>query len=541
MIQGEIKRSLMKAIKNAYPKIDAKGIKVERAKDPRFGDYTTNISLKISSALGKDPFVVSSRIAENIQSELFSAEAVSGFINFKLADDYYQRQLKRILSEKEKFGSSKILKGKKIQVEFISANPTGPMHIGNGRGGFGGDVVANVLSKLGAKVEREYYVNDAGTQIKTLGESALLSAGITKATDECYKGDYIDKWVIGKKRELNRLKDEPQRIGEKLANHILTSFIKPTIRDMKISFDNFFREKSMERSGLIKSTIAELEKKGLVYEEEGAKWFRASDFGDNNDHVIIRSDGQAAYYLGDIAYHRDKLVARKFDKVIDIWGADHHGHVQRVQSAVAAMGHKGKLDIIITQLVRLIKNGREFRMSKRKGITVTMNDLFELIGGPKKEASDVARFFFLSRAFNTHMDFDLDLARNHTEKNPVYYVKYAHARISGILRNARNIPTSRANLMLLTDEHEIELIKELSKLPEILIAIAADNTYPVHHLTFYARSISQKFHSFYSACRVIDEDNLPLTKARLRLVEATKIVLGIVAGDLIGIDTPEKM
>ncbi|MDD3481013.1 MAG: arginine--tRNA ligase [Patescibacteria group bacterium] len=541
MIQGEIKRTLFEAIKKAYPAINPGEIKVERTKDPRFGDYTSNISLKISSTVGKDPFIVSARIADNIKSDSFTVEAVSGFINFKLAEDYFQKRLKKILTEKNKYATSKVLAGKKIQVEFVSANPTGPMHIGIGKSAFGGDVIANVLTRLGAKVEREYYVNDAGTQIEMLGKSALAAAKITKTSDEIYQGEYIDKWVQGKKRELAREKENPKKIGEKLAADILKTYIKPALSDMKIKFDNYYSEKSLESKGLIKKTLTDLEKRGLIYEEEGAKWFRASEYGDSNDHVVVRSDGEPAYYLSDIAYHHDKLIERKFDKVIDLWGADHHGHVQRVQAAVKAMGQKGKLDIILTQLVRLVRDGKEFRMSKRKGVTVTIEDLFELIGGPKKEASDVARFFFLSRAFNTHMDFDLDLAREHTEKNPVYYVKYAHARICGILRKAGKINTARADLMLLTDEREIELIKELAKLPEILVAIVADNAYPVHHLTFYARSVAQKFHAFYNDCRVIDNDNLALTKARLKLVEATQIVLAVVILDLLGIDAPKKM
>lgn len=541
MIQGEIKRALSRAIKKAYPDIDLQDIKVERTKDPAFGDYSTNVSLRIASALKTDPLVISKNITSFISSDYFTAEVASGFINFRLADDYYQKQLTRILKEGRKFGTSDILGKKKIQVEFVSANPTGPLHLGNGRGGFGGDVIANVLTRLGAKVEREYYVNDAGTQIKTLGESALSAAGLIKDSGEGYKGEYIDKWVKGKKTELKTMIGSPQKIGEKLAKEILEKEIKPTIRDMKIKFDVWFSEKSLEKNGLLNKTIQEFEKKKLIYEEERAKWFKATEFGDTNDHVLVRSDGVAAYYLGDVAYHHNKFIERRFDRVINIWGADHHGHVERVQAAVKAMGQGGKLDIIITQLVRLVKNGNEFKMSKRKGTFVSMNDLFELIGGPKKEASDVARFFFLSRAFNTHMDFDLDLAREHSEKNPVFYVKYAHARISGILRKATQINTSKADLSLLSDEKEIELIKELSKLPEILIAIAADKTYPVHHLTFYARSISQKFHSFYDACKVVDEENIPLTKARIKLVSATQIVLKVVMEDLIGIEAPDRM
>jgi arginyl-tRNA synthetase len=549
MIQGEIKRALFFALKKAYPGIDPGDIVIERTKDPSFGDFTTNVSMKISATLRSDPHVISNKIVAEIKSDLFTADAVSGFINFKMANDYFQKQLQKILNEKEKYGCSTILKGKKIQVEFVSANPTGPMHLGNGRGGFGGDVIANVLARLGAKVEREFYVNDAGTQIKTLGESALAAAGFPIETEEIYRGAYIDEWIKGKKSELKKLQEDPYKIGDKFATEIMSRYIKPTLGSMNIAFDSFFSEKSLTSKGLIDKTVKDLKKRDLLYEEDGAWWFRATKYGENTDHVVIRSDGEPAYFLGDIAYHYNKLIERKFDKVIDIWGADHHGHVERMQAAIRAMGQAGKLDIIITQLVRLIKGGKEFKMSKRKGTSVTMEDLFSLIAGTEKkltpsqqrDASDVARFFFLSRDFKTHMDFDLDLAREHSEKNPVFYVKYAHARICSILAKATKYRAGKANLALLTDPKEVELIREVSKLPELLIAIAADRNYPIHHLTFYVRSVAGAFHSFYDACRVIDDKNTELTKARLKLVEATQIVLRVVMEDLIGIDAPKKM
>lgn len=549
MIQGEIKRALFFALKKAFPEIDPGDISVERTKDPSFGDFTTNVSMKIASTLRSDPHVISNKIVAEIKSDLFTADAISGFINFKMAPDYYQRQLQKVLTEKNKFGCSKILADKKIQVEFVSANPTGPMHLGNGRGGFGGDVIANVLTRLGAKVEREYYINDAGTQIKILGESVLAAAGLPVETEEIYRGEYIDNWVKGKKAEIKKQEKEPFKIGEKFAAEIMTKYILPTLGEMNIHFDHFFSEKSLTSKGLIKKTLADFKKRELLFEEDGAQWFKASEYGENHDHVVMRSDSEPAYFLGDIAYHYNKFVDRKFDKVIDIWGADHHGHVERMQAAMRAVGVGGKLDIIIAQMVRLIKGGEEFKMSKRKGTSVTMQDLFNLIAGTGKKltptqlrnASDVARFFFLSRDFSTHMDFDLDLAREHSEKNPVYYVKYAHARICSILAKAEKYKGKKANLALLTHEKEVELIREISKLPEILIAIVADRNYPVHHLTFYARNIASTFHSFYDACRVIDDKNPELTVARLKLVEATLSVLRIVMEDLIGIEAPKKM
>lgn len=541
MVQGEIKRALIAAIKKAYPSIKIRDIKVERTKDPRFGDFTTNICLKIASTLTEDPYVISENVTKCMSSSSFTTEAVSGFINFKLAEDYYQKQITRILSEKNNYAKQDILKNKKIQVEYLSANPTGPLQLGNTRGGFTGDCIANVIERLGAKLEREYYLNDAGNQVVTLGKAALFAAGLIPEEDDLYKGDYVDKWVKGKKTELKKNINDPYKIGQKFSSDIVKDIIKPTISDMKMKFDSFYSEKSLEKDGSIEKTLKDFEKRGLIYEEEGAKWFRAKDFGDNNDHVVTRSDGTHAYYLADIAYHRNKFVDRKFDKVINVMGADHHSHAARTQAAVKAIGHGGKLDVILTQFVRLIRDGKEYKMSKRKGTYVSIDDLFTLIGGPKSEASDIVRFFFLSRDTNTHMDFDLDLAKEQSEKNPVFYVKYAYARISGILRKAGNFNTRGLDLSLLTHEKEMQLIKELIKLPELLIAIAADRSYPIHHLTFYSRSLAQKFHSFYDACQVIDKDNPKLTKARLALVKSTQIVLGVVMKELIGIDTPERM
>jgi len=294
----------------------------------------------------------------------------------------------------------------------------------------------------------------------------------------------------------------------------------------------------MIENGEVKEAIEKLKK--YTYEKEGALWMRTTKFGDDKDRVLIKSDGENTYFANDVAYHFNKLYKRGFNKIIDIWGADHHGYIGRMKAAVEAMDCPNSLDIIIVQMVRLIKDGKEVRMSKRKGTYATIDELIDLIG-TGREASDVARFFFLSRAFNTHMDFDLDLAKDQSEKNPVYYVKYAYARLSGILRNAKELKLPKADLSKLSNPKEIELIKTLKKLENLPEKIINSKDYPVHELTFYAREIANKFHAFYDKCRVIDEKNLELTSARIKLVEATKIVLSIVMKDLIGIDTPEKM
>jgi arginyl-tRNA synthetase len=445
------------------------------------------------------------------------------------------------LDKKDKFGSSELLKGRKIQVEFISANPTGPLTLANGRGGFGGDALANVLSKAGAVVEREYYVNDGGNQVTILGKSILSSVGLYKSNEDLYKGAYISDWAKDHGKEIEELKEKPFELGKLAAKDILDNLIKPAVANLGIKFDNWFSEEAMVKRGEVDEAIKRFEKDGLTKKEEGALWFKTTKYGDDKDRVLVKTDGEKTYFANDTAYHWDKFAKRNFDQVINFWGADHQGHVTKMQSAVEAMGFGGRLSIIIFQMVRLIKDGQEFKMSKRRGTYITTNDLLELIGGEVRDAADVARFFFLSRSFNTHMDFDLDLAREQSEKNPVFYAKYAYARLSGILRNAEKLNLPKANLDLLGEQPELDLIDQLGQLPSLLTFIATSADFPVHHLTSYILEIARKFHYFYDQCRVIDEENLELTAARLELVKATQIVLGITGQDLIGIEMPERM
>lgn len=556
MIKDELRKIVLETTKKAFPKlkIGLEYVEVERPPRPEFGDWMTNIALKLSKKIGSD----SQNIAEKIHDSIITTNgwgsiidetglniAGPGFLNFKISKQYYQKELKKILKEGDKFGNLNLYKGKKIQVEFISANPTGPLTLANGRGGFGGDVLARVFEKASAEVTREYYVNDGGNQVKILGDSILYLREIGKPDEkkDLYQGEYIEKWEAEHQKEVKKYKN-PEKIGRIAARDILENLIKPSVSKMKIKFDNWFSEQSLYDKNKVKKAINFLKSKKLIYEKDEALWFKSTKFGDDKDRVIKKSDGSYTYIASDIAYHWDKFKKRKFDKVINFLGADHFGYVNRLQAAVSAMGTGGDLDILIFQLVRLVKGGKEYKMSKRKGTYVTMDDLLELIEGSVEEASDVARFFFLQREFNTHMDFNLDLAREHSEKNPVFYVKYAHARLSGILRRAKEKVKSKkekVNLSLLTQPEEINLIKELIRLPEILEEILPDKNYPVHRLTFYAQDIAAKFHSFYEHCKVIDEEKLELTVARLKLVEATKIVLGIVMRDLLGIETPERM
>jgi arginyl-tRNA synthetase len=465
--------------------------------------------------------------------------------------------LNKILTEKEHFGDVDTFKGQKILVEFISANPTGPLTLANGRGGFAGDVLANLFTKAGAKVEREYYVNDGGNQINVLNNSiyASITKGMvgnpSKEVQEMYLGQYIEDFASEIKAEAEKKyggdkvysgeidwykEIEPYKPVEKILDSI-----KNSVNKMGINFDRYFSEKEMIDKGEVEEAIDKLKYFKHTKEDEGALWFKTTEFGDDKDRVLIKADGEKTYFANDVAYHFDKIYKRGFDLLIDFWGADHHGYIDRMQAAISAMGCPGKLQIVIMQMVRLIQGGKELKMSKRKGTYVTMDDLLELIGGTEKEASDVARFFFLMYSFNTHMDFNLDLAKEHSDKNPIFYVKYAYARLSGILRNAEKLSLPKPNLELLKTPEELDLIKELISLPSLVENILTKDDYPVHQLTYYSREIASKFHAFYDKFRVIDEDDLELTVARIQLVVATKIVLGIALTDLLGVEAPERM
>ncbi len=558
-MNDELKKSIYEAVKAQQKScgcsFDIPEIEIENPKDPKFGDLSTNIAMKIGKMQGKNPMAIAENLVKGLDSRLRGndkkggqndklggmikkVEAVKpGFINFYFSLDYYQGKVREILSAGRKYADLSIGKGQKVQVEFISANPTGPLTLANGRGGFSGDVLANVFKKAGFKTEREYYVNDGGNQVKVLGDSILAAAKLVPNKEDNYRGDYIEKWAKEHYGECAELKDNSFELGKIAAKDILETLIQPVIGKMGIEFDSWFSEKEMTGRGEVDETIQFLKDNHLTKSEDDALWMKTTEFGDDKNRVLVKKDCEKTYFANDIAYHYDKFAKRKFDKVIDLWGADHHGYVGRMQAAVEAMGFAGKLDIVIFQMVRLIKDGKEYKMSKRKGTYVTIDELFDLIG--IKDAADVVRFFFISKGFDTHMDFDLDLAKDTSEKNPVYYVKYASARVNGILRNAKE-DFSAVNLKLIKEPAELDLIKKLSELPELVEQVATDKKYPVHKFTYYITEVAEKFHRFYHDCRVISDD-AELTKARLALVAATKNVLEITGEDILGIDMPERM
>lgn len=512
MIRNELKSAIKDAIRKKFGEIGIPEFSAEVPENPEHGDYATSIAMVLAKTLKKNPMEIASVIAGafSIQHSAFSIKvAPPGFINFWLSEGVLQKEFAEILKKKEKYGAGK-KKKEKINIEFVSANPTGPLTMANGRGGFYGDVLANTLEKAGYKVTREYYINDAGNQVRLLYESILVAEGKTPEKEEYYKGEYI-KDLVGKSSEK--------------AVDILMGGIKKSLAKAGIRFDKWFSEKKQLREkNELKKTLYFLEKKGLLEKRDGAIWL--------GDGVLVKSDSEPTYFLSDLAYHHDKFIKRKFDIAINIWGADHHGYVERMKKGVGALGvDPSRLRIIIMQLVRLMKGGQEVRMSKRAGEFVTLDELIDEVG------LDAARYFFLEKSPDTHMDFNLDLAKERSVKNPVYYIQYAHARISSIFRKAKSYKLQATSFKLLKEKEELGLIKKLIQFPEVVEDTA--NDYQVHRLTRYAYELARSFHNFYEKQRVITE-NKELTVARLALVKATQIVLKSALG-LLGISAPKRM
>ena len=539
---------------------DFKGeILVKITENKNQGDYASNVAFALSKILKKSPQIAAEELVKKLKSsvsaksEFSKIEAQNGFINFFLSEECLKHQLGEILSE---LGTQNLEIGKRtkfqkpssklrINVEFISANPTGPLTIGNGRGGFYGDALANILETQGHKITREFYVNDRGGQILALGRSVKLAqlrrspktkselrpqASEGEVNDKnLYRGNYIND--LAKKIDKKLSVEEA---GQKAVNLILGAYIKPVIKKLKIKYDVWFSEKSLYRNGIYQREMRDLMQKDLVYEADGATWIKTSKLGDTEDRVLIKSNGDETYFMSDILYHLNKFEIRKFDNVIDVWGADHHGDMLRLSGVLRVLGiDLERLTILLNQFVRLVSGGEEFKFSKRAGTFITLEELVDEVG------LDAARFFFLMYSLNTHMDFDMALAKERSQKNPVYYVQYAHARISSILRKAgiTKLQAPSSKLILLETKAELNLIRKLIELPEILADISKN--YEVHRLPRYALELAREFHNFYEKERVITEDK-KLTSARLALVMATKIVLANTL-NLMGIKSPDKM
>lgn len=508
-------------------------VEVARVEDKKHGDFSTNIALKISRGVSQSPMDTAINLTHKIKlpSYIQKLEVKEpGFINFFIKDEVWQGGVSEVLKEGEKFGSNASGSGKAARVEFVSANPTGPLHFGNARGGPIGDVLASVLQFCGYKVVREYYHNDVGGQIDKLGESIVNVAVGKKIDDQEYKGEYVQELA----RLIGNVKNQ-EEAGKK-AVEILKKSIIDDCEALGIKFDEIFSESELVSSGKTKAVIDKLQQKSFLRPKDGAIWFAPEDeFLKDRETVVVKSDESYTYFANDIAYH-DLKFSRQPDLVVDVFGANHHGHVPRLQAVVKALGYDvSKFNVILYQWVRFKRGGEVIKMSKRSGTFITAKEVLDDIG------RDAVRFFILMHDANSPIDFDLDLAKEKSNKNPVYYVQYAHARIMSILDKLKvksdKLRVEEANLHLLTSEYELSLIKQITKLPEIVEDVS--KSFAVHHLTSYATELADSFHKFYENCKVIGEEE-ELQKARVGLLLAVQIALQNTL-KLLGVSAPEKM
>jgi arginyl-tRNA synthetase len=528
------------------PAVNLPEVAIERPQNAGHGDYASSYPLKLARAARVNPLAIARDLVGLMEAGFPLADieiAPPGFINFTFRADWLTSQVDEILAAAENYGNNDTGRGKKVQLEFVSANPTGPLHVGNGRGAILGSTLAAVFSAAGFGVEQEYYINDAGTQIHTFYRSLyvryqqVLNVDAQMPSDG-YQGTYVNdlaKEIIAVEGDRFLKMPESEAIEGlgKIGLEKMLALIRQDLALLRVKFDVWFSELGLYQ-GLYEKVIGLLSKGGYITEREGATWFVSTALGDDKDNVVVRGDGSPTYFASDIAYHYDKFVQRKFDKVIDIWGADHQGHVSRMKAVVSALGiDPARLDVILYQLVTLCRGNEIVRLSKRSGDMITLREVIEEVG------ADACRFFFLARSADSQMDFDLELAKKQSQDNPVYYVQYAHARISSILRLAeeKGINYLDGDVSLLTSEPELTLIRKMIRLSEIIEMIV--QTSEPHHLTYYAQDLANVFHSFYKQCRVVTEDDA-MTRARLKLVKASQIVLAK-SLRLMGIEAPEKM
>ncbi len=525
-------------------------VAIEKPKQAEHGDFSSSVALSLARVMRMAPVTIAEQIASHTPSSTLVnkvSAAAPGFVNFTLSDTWLVDQIERILSEGEAYGNTTDGQGIKVQVEFVSVNPTGPLHVGHARGAVLGSGIANVLEAAGYEVQREYYVNDAGAQMRvfydTLYARFMQAAGAdVPLPDPAYPGEYLADLAAEIHEENPDLaQSSEEEIKSKISpialERTLTE-IRSVLSALRIEYDNWFYESSLTAEGTLAETLKLLDENGYIVERDGARWFKSTAFGEEEDDVVVRSGDHIPTYFGtDLAYHYDKFIKRRFDRVINVWGADHHGHVSRLEAAVKALGgDPDNLTIILNQIVSFKNEGETVRFSKRKGNIVTVDELVEEVG------ADACRFIFLSRTANAQMEFDLALATRQSSENPVYYVQYAHARLAAILRNAseQGISSDGADVSLLQHHAELELLRRLTELPDV-IHRAARNLEP-HHLPYYAMELAKTLQRFYEQCRVISDDpaDMPVTKARLRLVEAAKTVFARTLG-LMGMSAPERM
>ena len=554
-------------------------VRLDHTKDKSHGDYATNIALMLAKQAKTSPLELAKIIVNQLEDASFIKKteiAGPGFINFFLSDASSTSIVSEIIELGEMYGKSEIGKGQSILLEYVSANPTGPLHVGHGRGAAYGATVSNLLRNIGFKVDNEYYVNDAGRQMDILTVSIFLRylslcGEQIRFPDNGYQGQYIndiaDSIVVESGESFkqsadivfeNICKDGIEggdkeshidelivRAKDLLGDNFQTIFqvgiesilggIKDDLADFGVHFEKWFSEQSLIDSGLSESCITRLKDSGHIYKKDGALWFKTTNYGDEKDRVVVRDNGNHTYFASDIAYHLEKLE-RGYDKIINVWGADHHGYIPRVKASIGALGHKpDKLEILLVQFANLYRGGQKVQMSTRSGSFVTLEDLRKEVG------NDAARFFYILRKSEQHMDFDLDLAKSKTNENPVFYIQYAHARICSVFRQANEkgfeSNLEDANLSLLTEEVEKNILRELSRYKSVIESAAIQ--YEPHQLAYYLRDLATQFHSYYNACTFILEDQ-DLTQARLSLIHAAKQILrnGL---SILGVGAPESM
>ena len=532
------------------PQVVLPEIVIERPGRPEHGDYATNLPLRLARTARANPLDLAKALAARIPltGAISAAEAAPpGFINFRLSEAWLARQVDEIAAAGPAFGNIAIGGGEKVQVEFVSANPTGPLTAGNGRGAAIGSVLASVLEAAGYDVEREYLVNDAGTQTEVFGRTLIarylqLFGREIEIPADGYPGEYMIDLAKQLREEfgdrfLDAAIDAPPAEMVLRGVDLIVEQIQLDLAALGVRYDVWYRERWVyEKENVYDRALQALRDKGYLVEKEGALWFASTELGEDKDNVVIRSTGRPTYFASDIAYHYDKFIRRGFDRVIDVWGADHQGHVSRMKAAVQALGvDPSRLDILIYQLVSFRRGDEVVRLSKRSGNIVLIRDVIDEVG------VDAARFFFLSRSSDSQMEFDLELAKRQSAENPVYYVQYAHARIAGILANAaeRGVSFAGADVALLTYPAELELVRKMLQLPELVHLMA--KTHEPHHLPHYAQELANAFHAFYTECRVLGEDvPADITRARLQLCTAARITLAR-ALTLMGMSTPDRM
>lgn len=547
-IETLIRRSFQEALERGeLPQIDLPDVVVERPQKSEHGDYAVTAPLKLARSAGMSPLAIAERLLDHLQTieEIESVTLVKpGFINFKLKPEWVKAQVDAIIEAGETYGNVDTGGGKRVQVEYVSVNPTGPLHVGHGRGAVLGSGLARMLEAAGWSVEQEYYINDAGTQMslfyRSLYARYLQELG---GEGEVPSGGYVGAYVVEVAREIIQEEGEKFRDMEEedavreigaIGLRKMLGLIKGDLEEMGVHHDVWFSELSLFESGRYEETMRQLVSAGHTRDRDGATWFVSTALGEDKDNVLVRGSGNPTYFASDIAYHYDKFVTRGFDRVINVWGADHQGHISRMKAAVGALGvDPSRLEILVSQMVTLKRGGQVDKVSKRGGKIVTLKEVVEEVG------ADPCRFFFLARSADSQMEFDLELAKSQSLENPAYYLQYAHARMCSILRNAeeKGLEFSSGDVSLLGEESEMQLIRQMLRLPEMLELIA--NTLEPQHLPHYSQELAGVFHSFYEKCRVLGDD-VELAKARLKLVYSARVVLARCLG-LMGMSAPEEM